>query len=80
MDLGSIGRVVLLIGVALAIFGGLLMLLGQIPFLRQLGNLPGDIRVEGQGFTCLFPIVTMIVLSILATIILNIIIRLINRP
>lgn len=80
MDLGSIGRVVLLIGVALAILGGLLMLLGQVPFLRQLGSLPGDIRVEGQGFTCLFPIVTMIVLSILATIILNIIIRLINRP
>lgn len=80
MDLGSIGRVVLLIGVALAILGGLLMLLGQVPFLRQLGSLPGDIRVEGQGFTCLFPIVTMIMLSILATIILNIIIRLINRP
>lgn len=80
MDLGSIGRVVLLIGVALAILGGLLMLLGQVPFLRQLGSLPGDIRVEGQGFTCLFPIVTMIALSILATIILNIIIRLINRP
>jgi hypothetical protein len=80
MDLHSIGRVILLIGVALALLGGMLMLLGQFPFLRQIGSLPGDIRIEGQGFTCLIPIVSTILLSILATIILNLIIRLINRP
>lgn len=80
MDLHSIGRAILLIGVALALLGGMLMLLGQFPFLRQIGSLPGDIRIEGQGFTCLIPIVSTILLSILATIILNLIIRLINRP
>ena len=57
-----------------------LLLAARIPFLQNLGNLPGDIRVEGQGFTCLFPIATMIILSIVLTVVLNIVIRLINRP
>lgn len=80
MDLQSIGRVLLIGGIVVAVFGGLLMLLSRLPFLRDFGNLPGDIRIEGQGFTCLFPIVSMVVLSIILTIVLNIIIRLINRP
>ncbi len=79
MDLESIGRVVLLLGVGLALFGGLLMLLSRIPVVNQLFNLPGDIRIETSGFTCLFPIVTMIVLSLLLTVIANIIIRFLNR-
>jgi hypothetical protein len=80
MDLQSIGRVILLIGVALALVGGLLMLAARLPFLQQFGQLPGDIRIEGQGFTCLFPVVSMILLSIVLTIVVNVVIRLINRP
>ncbi|MCB2097256.1 MAG: DUF2905 domain-containing protein [Parvularculaceae bacterium] len=33
-----------------------------------LGRLPGDIAVKGDGFAFYFPITTMIVLSIVATI------------
>jgi hypothetical protein len=60
--------------------GGLLMLLGRIPLFSQLGRLPGDIRIEGQGFSCFVPIVSMILLSVVLTIVVNIVIRLINRP
>lgn len=85
MDIQSIGRVMVIGGIVVAVIGGLLMLLGQIPFVRFLvfsilGRLPGDIRIEGQGFSCFIPIVSMILLSVILTIVLNIIVRLINRP
>jgi hypothetical protein len=79
MDLQSIGRLLLIGGIAVAILGGLMMLFGRAPFLQSFGNLPGDIRIQGEGFTCIFPIVSMILFSIILTIVLNIIIRIINR-
>jgi hypothetical protein len=80
VDIGQIGRVILIVGIALAGLGLILMFASRIPWLSRLGSLPGDIRIEGSGFTCLFPIVTTLLLSIVATIIINIVIRLINRP
>lgn len=80
MDFQATGRVLLIIGIVVAIFGGLLILIGNSPILKHFGNLPGDIRIERPGFTCVFPIVSMILLSIVVTIVLNLIIRLINRP
>ena len=80
MDLNTIGRIALIIGIVIAVLGGILMLLARIPFFASLGNLPGDIRIEGQGFSCLIPIVSMILISVVLTIVLNIVIRLINRP
>lgn len=80
MDLQNAGRVLLGVGFGILVLGGLLILASKLPFFNQLGNLPGDIRVEGQGFSCAVPIVTSIVLSLLLTVVLNIVIRLINRP
>ncbi len=79
MDLGSAGRLLIIVGIGIALLGGLLLLLSRLPFLSSLGSLPGDIRIEGQNFTCIVPIVSMILLSVLLTIALNIIARLINR-
>ncbi|MBL8156589.1 MAG: DUF2905 domain-containing protein [Anaerolineae bacterium] len=76
----AVGKVLLIVGIGLALVGGFLMLLARLPFFSQLGNLPGDIRVEGQGFSCIVPIVSMILLSIVLTILVNVIVRLINRP
>ncbi|MBZ0298055.1 MAG: DUF2905 domain-containing protein [Anaerolineae bacterium] len=80
MDLQSVGRLLVIGGIAAAVIGGILILLSRLPFFNQLGRLPGDIRIEGQGFSCFIPVVSMILLSILLTIVLNIIIRFINRP
>ncbi len=79
MDFQSIGRVMLIVGIVIAVLGGLFMLLGRLPFFSALGSLPGDIRIQRDGFSCFVPIVSMILLSIVLTIILNIIVRLINR-
>ena len=77
MDLQSLGRILLIVGIFIAVLGGIFLLLSRLPI--NLGNLPGDIRFEGQGFSCFIPITTMILLSIILTIVLNIIVRLINR-
>ena len=72
----TIGKLMMAIGAALVLLGGLVWLLSKVPFL---GNLPGDIRVERPGFTCLIPLVSSIILSIVLTVLLNIIVRLLNR-
>lgn len=80
MDMQNLGRVLLVVGIGIAVIGGVLLVLGRLPIFSQFGLLPGDIRIEGQGFTCLVPIVSMILLSVVLTIVVNVIIRLINRP
>ena len=66
---------VVLGGVLVAI-GLVMMFAGRIPFL---GRLPGDIVVQREGLTCAIPIATSIVLSLLLTLVLNILARLGNR-
>jgi hypothetical protein len=80
MDLQFLGQLMLVGGIVVAVTGGVLMLLARVPAFSKLGRLPGDIRIEGEGFACFVPIATMILLSIVLTIVLNIVIRLINRP
>jgi len=43
--------------------------------LNWLGRLPGDIRIEKENFKFYFPLTTMLLLSILLTLIINIIRR-----
>jgi hypothetical protein len=71
MDAGTVGRLLLVAGVAVAAIGAFLALGGRLPF----GRLPGDISVQGQSGGFFFPIVTCIVISIVLTVVLNIVIR-----
>ena len=59
------GKLLVIIGLAIAAIG-LLMSIG-VPF----GRLPGDIVVRRGSFSFYFPIVTCVVLSLLATLILS---------
>jgi hypothetical protein len=77
MDLSSLGKGIVVFGVLLVVVGGALWLLGRAGL--PLGRLPGDIRIEREDFSCYVPIATMIVLSILLTVLLNVIVRLLNR-
>ncbi|MCL7452263.1 MAG: DUF2905 domain-containing protein [Anaerolineae bacterium] len=77
MDFSSLGKGILILGLVLVVVGGLLWALGRAGV--PLGRLPGDIRIERDGFSCLVPVATMILVSILLTVLLNIIIRLFNR-
>ena len=72
----TLGKWLVVTGVGLALLGGLLWLISRVPFL---GHLPGDIRVERPGFTCLVPLASSIIISVLLTIILNLVARLFSR-
>ena len=68
-------------GKYIMIIGGAIVLIGLVIYffydkLHWIGHLPGDIRVEKENFRFYFPITTMILISVLATIIFNIIKRL----
>ena len=71
-DIGSIGKLLLVAGLALAGVGLLVMVAGRIPFL---GRLPGDIYVQRGNFTFYFPLLTSILLSILLTVLVNLFAR-----
>lgn len=81
MELETLGKLLLVGGGILFVLGGVLVMLSRAPGLSgfRLFNLPGDVRVQSGGLTCIVPIVSMIILSIVATIIVNLIIRFLNR-
>jgi hypothetical protein len=61
--MNQFGKMIFLIGIALIAIGGILWLFGDK--LNWLGKLPGDIRIEKEGFSLYIPITTMILLSLL---------------
>jgi hypothetical protein len=75
-NLGDMGKFIALAGAALLVLGGLIWLMGKAPFL---GHLPGDIRIQRGNVSCFFPLATMILLSVLLTIVLNIVVRLLRK-
>jgi len=76
-DIQSLGRILLIIGGLVAFIGLVLMLGGR--FFPWLGRFPGDFHFQRGNVSFFFPLATMIVVSIILTIGLNLIIRLINR-
>lgn len=75
--MSDLARILIIIGLVIAFAG--VMLLIAIRFFPWLGNLPGDIRIEGERYKVYIPLATMLLISFLATIILNIIIRIFRR-
>lgn len=67
------GKYILLIGGAIVLVGLVVYFFGDK--LHWIGRLPGDIRVERGNMRFYFPVVTMIVLSLLLTLIVNVIRR-----
>ena len=56
-------------------FGAIIILVGIIIYffhdkLNWIGRLPGDIRIEKENFRFYFPVVTMILFSLLGTLII----------
>jgi hypothetical protein len=73
----NLARIFLTLGIIFIVIGGLVYVLGR--FGIQLGRLPGDIRIERGNFTCIFPLATSILLSVLLTLGLSLLMRFLNR-
>jgi hypothetical protein len=67
----QLGRGLIVMGVLLAVVGVALVLGGKL----GLGRLPGDLVVERKNFTFSFPIVTSIVVSLVLTVLANLLLR-----
>jgi len=73
----SFARILIILGLILVVTGGLVYLLVRVGL--PVGHLPGDIRIQTENFTCFFPLTTMIIVSVVLTIILNLVVRFLNR-
>jgi hypothetical protein len=66
--MAEMGRVLVILGVALVVIGGIVMLLGRtgLPF----GRLPGDFLYRGKNTTFYFPLASSILISVVLSIVL----------
>ncbi len=71
MGLEGVGKLLIGGAVVLLVLGGVFVLLGRF----GLDRLPGDLVFRRGNFTVYFPIGLMILLSIVGTIVLNIVFR-----
>ncbi len=69
-----LGRWLIFMGILLVLIGAAVLLLSRISL--PLGRLPGDIVIQRENFTCVFPLATSILLSIVLTVLLNLLARL----
>lgn len=73
----NLGRYLVIGGVILILLGGGAYLAARLGL--PLGRLPGDIRIERNGFTFYFPLTTGIILSVVLSLLLNVIGRLLKK-
>ena len=75
--MSEIGRLLLTIGLIIAAVGLLLLLAGR--FFPWLGRLPGDLHYESEHVRIYFPLATMILISLIGTLVLNILLHIFRR-
>jgi hypothetical protein len=69
----DLGRLLIAVGIILLVVGGLFVFLPR--FGINIGRLPGDLQFGNDQITCLVPIATSILLSIILTVVLNLLVR-----
>lgn len=69
----NIGKLLIMMGFILIIFGVIVVFWGKIPFI---GKMPGDIMIQKGSLRVFIPLATSLVLSLVITSIINILFRL----
>jgi uncharacterized protein YybS (DUF2232 family) len=62
----SVGKLLIVFGLLIAVVGVILLLAGRLPWL---GRLPGDISIQRGNWTFYFPLATSLLISIVLTLI-----------
>jgi hypothetical protein len=70
-SVSQLGRVLIAIGVIVALVGAVMVAFGKL----GVGRLPGDIVIERKNLKIYVPIVTSIVISIVLTLLANLLLR-----
>jgi hypothetical protein len=75
-DFEQIGKLMIVGGLAIIIVGLFLTFGNKIPLI---GRLPGDVFIQRGNFRFYFPIVTGLILSIVLTVLANLVLKLFGR-
>lgn len=77
MALINIARILAVFGLGILLAAGILFIIAQlnIPF----GNLPGDLVIKKENFTCAIPLVSSLIISILLTILVNLLMTFLRK-
>jgi Protein of unknown function (DUF2905) len=70
--LHTLGKTLIIVGGIIVVLGVIFLAGGKLPCF---GNLPGDIHIKGKQSSFYFPVVTMLLVSVILTIIVNLIFR-----
>jgi len=73
----QISLYIILAGIILIVIGGVIYAAAKLNI--PLGRLPGDIHIEGANGSFYFPVVTCIIISVVLSVILNLIGRFWNK-
>ena len=69
--MNQLGRYLIVAGIALVVVGALVLVADRLGF----GRLPGDLVVRRRNTTFYFPIATSLLLSVVLTVVLNLLLR-----
>ena len=64
------GKYILVVGLIIVFIGIIIYFFHD--YFKWIGKLPGDFRIEKENFRFYFPLTTMIILSLVLTILINI--------
>ncbi|HEY3065352.1 MAG TPA: DUF2905 domain-containing protein [Methylomirabilota bacterium] len=65
--MNELGRLLIVVGLLVAVIGVVLTLAGRLPWL---GRLPGDIYVQRGNWTFAFPLATSLLISVVLSLVL----------
>lgn len=68
-SMDHLGRTLVVLGLGIALTGGVLWALSAWAPALRVGRLPGDVSVQREGFSLYMPITTMILVSLALTLI-----------
>ena len=77
LEMPPLARIFIIIGVIFLVIGGLIYLSASLHL--PLGHLPGDIRFRGKYGDFYFPLATCILISIVLTILINLVLRIFKK-
>jgi hypothetical protein len=69
----AVGKLIMLLGLLLVLLGGVLTWAPGL--LGWFGHLPGDIRIERENGAFYFPLTSMIIVSVVLSILINLFFR-----
>ena len=72
MAFGDVGKLLLIAGAVIAVLGGVIVLLSR----AGVTQVPGSISINNGSFSFFFPVAFCIVVSVVLTVVINLILRL----